>query len=122
MLKSLHIMLAYLTTIGFVIRGLWSILESPLREQKWVRVVPHVIDTLLLAIGVTLAFNIGASLGDGWLTAKLMALLGYIGFGVLAMRATTKSLKVSGFVLALLCVGYIFAVAFSRTPWPFFAT
>ena len=122
MLKSLHITLAYLTTIGFVIRGLWAILDSPLRQQRWVRVVPHVIDTLLLAIGVTLAFNIGASLGDSWLTAKLIALLGYIGFGVLAMRATTMSLKICGFILALLCVGYIFAVAFSRTPWPFFAT
>ena len=122
MLKSFHIMLAYLTVIGFVIRGLWSILDSPLREERWVRVVPHVIDTLLLVIGAALAFNIGASFSDGWLSAKLIALLGYIGFGVLAMRASTKSLKISGFVLALLCVGYIFAVALSRSAWPFLVT
>lgn len=122
MLKSLHIMLAYLTTIGFVIRGLWSILDSPLREQKWVRIVPHVIDTLLLSIGVVMAINIGASLGDAWLTAKLIALLGYIGFGVLAMRASSRGLKMVGFVGALCCVGYMFAVAFSRSAWPFLAT
>jgi len=118
MLKNLHIMLAYLTTIGFVIRGLWSIMDSPLRQQKWVRVVPHVIDTLLLVIGITLAFNIGASLTSGWLAAKLLALLGYIGFGVLAMRAAGRPLKVLGFVAALACVGYMFAVAFTRSPWP----
>ena len=48
MLKSVHITLAYLTVLGFVVRGLWSIVDSPLREQKWARVLPHVIDTVLL--------------------------------------------------------------------------
>ena len=118
MLKSFHIMLAYLTTIGFVVRGLWSIFDSSWRDQKWVRVAPHVIDTLLLAIGVTMAVSIGASLTSGWLAAKLLGLLGYIGFGVLAMRAPSRSLKVLGFLLALCCVGYMFAVAFTRSPWP----
>jgi uncharacterized membrane protein SirB2 len=118
MLKNFHIMLAYLTTLGFVVRGLWSMIDSPLRNQKWVKVVPHVIDTLLLVLGVTLAINIGASLTSGWLAAKLLGLLGYIGFGVLAMRAGTVPLKVVGFVAALGCVLYMFAVAFTRSPWP----
>lgn len=119
MLKSFHIMLAYLTTIGFVVRSIWSFIDSPMRDQKWVRVLPHVIDTLLLAIGVTLAFNIGASLTDSWLAAKLLALLGYIGFGVLAMRATSRPMQLFGFFAALACVGYLFAVAFTRSPFPF---
>ena len=118
MLKSFHITLAYLTVIGFVVRGLWSILDSPLREQKWVRVLPHIIDTTLLSIGVIMVFSIGASFTDGWLVAKMLALLGYIGFGVLAMRAKSRRLKLVGFVLALASVGYLFAVAFSRSPLP----
>ena len=118
MLKNFHITLAYLTTLGFVVRGLWSMMDSPLRNQKWVKIVPHVIDTLLLVLGVTLAINIGASLTSGWLAAKLIGLLGYIGFGVLAMRAETVPLKVAGFVAALGCVLYMFAVAFTRSPWP----
>ncbi len=121
MLKSLHITLAYLTVIGFVVRGLWAIVDSPLRDEKWVRVLPHVIDTTLLSIGVIMVFSIGASFTDGWLAAKMLALLGYIGFGVLTMRAKTRGLKVVGFVMALACVGYLFAVAFSRTPFPFTA-
>ncbi|MFV2089825.1 MAG: SirB2 family protein, partial [Pseudomonadales bacterium] len=118
MLKNFHIMLAYLTTLGFVVRGLWSILDSPLRNQKWIRIIPHVIDTLLLVLGVTMAINIGASLTSGWLAAKLIGLLGYIGFGVLAMRARTVPLKILGYVAALGCVVYIFGVAFTRTPLP----
>ena len=122
MLKSFHITLAYLTVIGFVVRGLWAIVDSPLREQKWVRVLPHVIDTALLGIGVVMVFSIGASFTDAWLAAKMLALLGYIGFGVLTMRAKSRRLKVAGFLLALACVGYLFAVAFSRSPLPFVAT
>lgn len=122
MLKSLHITLAYLTVVGFVVRGLWSIMDSPLREQKWVRVLPHLIDTALLSIGVVMVFSIGASFTDGWLVAKMLALLGYIGFGVLAMRAKSRWLKVTGFLLALASVGYLFAVAFSRSPFPLAAT
>lgn len=118
MLKSVHITLAYLTVLGFVVRGLWSIVDSPLREQKWARVLPHVIDTVLLSIGVIMVFSIGASFTDGWLVAKMLALLGYIGFGVLTMRAGSRPLKLTGFLLALACVGYLFAVAFSRSPFP----
>ena len=77
MLKSLHITLAYLTVIGFIVRGLWAIVDSPLREQKWVRVLPHMIDTALLGIGVIMVFSIGASFSDGWLVAKMLALLGF---------------------------------------------
>jgi uncharacterized membrane protein SirB2 len=119
MLKSFHIMLAYLTTIGFMVRGLWAIADSPLRQQRWVRVAPHVIDTLLLTLGVTMAIQIGASLTSGWLAAKLLGLLCYIGFGVMTMRARTRGLKIAGFVLALVSVAYMFAVAFTRSPWPF---
>ncbi|MGD8829541.1 MAG: SirB2 family protein [Pseudomonadales bacterium] len=118
MLKSLHVTLAYLTAVGFVLRGLWSITDSPLRRERWVRVAPHLVDTLLLALGVTLAFRIGASLADPWLAAKMSALLGYIGFGVLAMRGPTRSWKTAGFVAALGFLAYLFAVAYTRSPWP----
>ncbi len=118
MLKSLHITLAYLTVTGFVVRGLWAITDSPMREQKWVRVLPHLIDTTLLSIGVVMVFSIGASFTDGWLAAKMLALLGYIGFGVVTMRAKSRGLKIAGFLLALACVAYLFAVAFSRSPLP----
>ena len=121
MLKGFHITLAYLTAAGFVLRGFWSVLESPLRNARWVRVVPHVIDTALLVLGVMLALRIGASLTDPWLAAKMTALLAYIGFGVLTLRAPTRRLKIFGFAAALLTLVYLFAVAFTRSPWPFAA-
>lgn len=119
MLKTIHLTLAYATVLGFVVRGFWSLTDSALRSQKWVKIVPHVIDTLLLVLGVAMAVQLSISPLEGWLAAKLVGLLAYIGFGVLTMRAAGTPAKLVGFVGALASVGYIFAVAFARNPWPF---
>jgi uncharacterized membrane protein SirB2 len=119
MIKLLHVALAYITVAGFLLRSLWVFTDSPMRRRKWVRIAPHVIDTLLLVLGVVLAVRLGLSPLSGWLGAKLLALLVYIGFGVLTMRATSRPLQVLGLVGALGAVAYIFAVAFARSPWPF---
>jgi len=118
MLKFLHVGLAYLTVVGFLVRAIWVFTDSPMRAQKWVRIAPHVIDTVLLVLGVTMALQFGLSPVSGWLGAKLLGLLAYIGFGVLTLRATTTGLRVVGLAGALASVGYIFAVAFTRDPWP----
>ncbi len=119
-LKNAHVALAYVTVAGFLVRGIWAIIGSPLREQRWVRIAPHVVDTLLLALGITLAVMLSVSpLEHAWLNAKIVGLLAYIGFGVMTMRASTRPLKLVGFVCALACVGYIFAVALSKQAWPF---
>lgn len=119
MIKAFHIALAYLTVASFVIRGVWTLTGSALREEKWVRIAPHVIDTLLLGLGVVLAIRLGVSPFSGWLAAKLLGLLAYIGFGVVTMRAASGRLQLAGFAGALLSVVYIFSVAVSRSPWPF---
>lgn len=119
MIKFLHVALAYLTVGGFVVRGIWALTDSPLRAAKWVRIVPHVVDTALLVLGVTLVWQLGISPWSGWLGAKLLGLVAYIGFGVMTMRARRRPLQVAGFVGALLAAGYIFTVAFSRSTWPF---
>ncbi|MCZ6642470.1 MAG: SirB2 family protein [Gammaproteobacteria bacterium] len=111
--------LAYVTVVGFILRGIWVMLDSPIRQQKWVKIAPHVIDTLLLAAGVAMAISLSMSPFSGWLAAKFVGLLSYIGFGVLTMRATNIRLKILGFVGALVSVAYIFAVAMSRQVWPF---
>lgn len=119
-LKDAHVALAYLTVAGFMVRGIWAVIGSPLREQRWVRIAPHVVDTLLLVLGVALAVMLSVSpLENAWLNAKIVGLLAYIGFGVMTMRASTQPLKWVGFSGALASVGYIFAVAFSKQAWPF---
>jgi len=120
LLKEFHVAFAYLTLVSFVVRGLLSIAESPLRNLKWVRIAPHIIDTFLLVLGISLAVSLSLSpLANGWLMAKIIGLVAYIGFGVMAMRARTRPLKIVGFILAVASVGYIFAVAYSKQVMPF---
>jgi uncharacterized membrane protein SirB2 len=120
LLKEFHVAFAYLTVASFAIRGLLSIAESPLRNAKWMRIAPHVIDTFLLLFGIALAVTLSLSpLANGWLMAKIVGLVAYVGFGVMAMRARTRPLKIVGFVLAIASVGYIFAVAYSKQVMPF---
>ena len=120
MIRSLHIALAYITVIGFAIRALLRFSQSPLLQQKWLRIAPHVIDTLLLLAGITLAVQLAISpLVHGWLAAKIVGLIVYIGFGVMTMRAGTSALRIVGFAGALTAAAYIFAVAFTKQVVPF---
>jgi uncharacterized membrane protein SirB2 len=120
LIKHFHVALAFITLASFVARALLAMAGSPLRERKWVRIAPHIIDTLLLACGIALAVQMSLSpLVHGWLMAKIIGLLAYIGFGVLTMRATTRGVRLVGFVCAVASVSYIFAVAYSKQVVPF---
>ena len=78
-LKHAHAGLAYLSVTLFAVRAALSYAKPALLQGKALRIAPHLIDTLLLAAGVTLAVLAGFSPHkQPWLAAKLVALLAYI--------------------------------------------
>ena len=86
-LKSLHVSLALVSGALFALRALWSVTGSSWLKRPWVRVLPHLLDTLLLAAGLSLmVLTAQWPHQTPWLAAKLTALLAYIGFGSLALR------------------------------------
>lgn len=105
----------------FLLRGVWMLQSSPRLQQRWVRVAPHLVDTLLLASAVTLAIWSGQyPFAQNWLTAKLLALCGYIVLGAIALkRGRTRQVRALAFVGALAMFGYIVAVAVSKHALPF---
>ena len=120
-LKNLHLATIALTLALFVLRGAWMMAESPRLQARWVRVVPHVNDTLLLASGIALAVLIEQyPLVHSWLTAKFFALIAYIVLGTIALkRGKTKSQRIAAWIAALLVFGYMAAVARAHDPLPF---
>ena len=75
-LKIVHVSCVAASYALFVVRGIWKMRESTLLQQRWVRIVPHVVDTILLASAVALAVpSRQYPFVDGWLTAKAMGLL-----------------------------------------------
>jgi len=117
-LKHLHVTCVVLSGLGFGLRGCWVLRESPLRLHRLTRVVPHIVDTLLLGSALSMAWMSGQyPFVHGWLTAKLFGLLAYILFGMMALkRGRTKAIRVRYFALAVLAYLFIISVALTRNP------
>ena len=120
--KQVHVICAVLSIAGFALRGALMMRNSALLQSKLTRVAPHVIDTLLLGSAIALAWlSAQYPFAQGWLTAKLLALVAYILLGTVALkRGRTMAVRTVAFWLALLAVLYIFAVALTRNPFGVF--
>jgi uncharacterized membrane protein SirB2 len=117
-LKLAHMAAAALSLGLFALRGGWMLAESPLREARWTRVVPHVVDTVFLLTGIWLAIRIQQyPFVQPWLTAKVLGLVGYIILGSIALKhGSTKAIRAAAFVAALAVFAYIVGVARARHP------
>ncbi len=112
-LKYLHVSCVLLSGSLFALRG-WWMLRAPARlQQRWVRVVPHAVDTVLLVSAISLAVWSGQyPLAQSWLTAKVLALLAYIALGSVALKhGKTRAVRANALVAALLVFAYIVSVA-----------
>jgi uncharacterized membrane protein SirB2 len=118
--RAAHVASAALSIAGFVARGTLMLRGSPWLRARFVRVAPHVVDTLLLASGVWLAWLLGqVPFVHGWITAKLGALLAYIVLGSVALkRGRTLPVRSAAFAAALASVAYLVWVALTRDPTP----
>ena len=120
-LKAVHVACVAVSYGLFFVRGIWMIKGSSMLERRWVRVLPHVNDTLLLASAIAMA--VGSSqypLQQPWLTAKVMGLVLYIILGMVALRpGRDRAVRIGAWLVAQLVFFYIVAVALTRSaaPW-----
>lgn len=118
LIKHLHVTCVVISVGLFMVRGTLELGTRPWRQWRVLRVAPHAIDTVLLGSALWMAWRIGQyPFINGWLTAKVLALLAYILLGMRVLDAKTPPRqKPVFFVAALLCVGYIVGVALTRSP------
>lgn len=117
-LKNLHLLCAAISIIGFIIRGALRIANSPVLQKKWIRIAPHIVDTVLIlsAIGLTLIVH-QYPITSPWLTAKLIGLFVYIGLGVVTLRAAkTQPVRIVAYLFAIATFVYIGMVAMTKSP------
>src|SRR5690625_2100352 len=118
--KHLHTSFAALSIIFFIIRAYWSVLERWCLQNTFVRVVPHIIDTLFLLSGLAMAFTIGFN--HPWLIAKTIGLIAYIYVGIFAIRrGRTPQIRLLSAVIAVLIYVYIVGIALNKSVLSFFA-
>ena len=117
-IKYLHVACVILSLSGFAARGALMLAESPYLNVRWVRVAPHLVDTVLLASAAWLAWALQQyPFVHGWLTAKVVGLLAYIGFGMVALRrGRTRRIRTAFLLLAVASAAYVVWVALTRDP------
>ena len=120
-LKAIHVSCAVISFALFFLRGIWSFNGSPIMRQRWVKVVPHAVDTLLLVSALALAFTIQQyPFVDAWLTAKFFGLVLYIVLGSVALKyGKSKTIRMVAWFAALAVFVYIVLVATRHNPLPF---
>lgn len=118
LIKQIHVGAVLASGGFFLLRGLWLMQESSLLNSKFARVVPHVIDTVLLLAAIALLVHLGAL--PTWVQMKIAALFVYIFLGMLAFRfAKSYGARVLSFFMALGVFAFIMSVAITKSPWGF---
>jgi len=120
LLKTIHLTCAVLSISGFLLRGFWMMKSSPLLQHRMTKILPHVIDTLLLVSAIWMTVIIQQyPFVHGWLTAKVVALIVYILLGTIALkRGKTREIRIAAFAGAVVVFAYIAVVALRHSPLP----
>lgn len=121
-LKHLHLLTVAISITLFVLRFFWKWRASPMINKRWVKITPHINDTVLFATGIVLVvmFKLYPLLGmDSWLTEKLFGVIIYILLGYVALGKKTQSwnIRTLAFVLALGCLYLIVKLATTKIPF-----
>ena len=114
----IHVSCVVLSLAGFIWRG--SLLLQGRGLSRWLKVTPHIIDTMLLASAIALAIELRLSpFENGWLAAKIIVLLAYVGFGMGMIRFShSHNTRFINFSLALICATYIVLAALTKSVLP----
>jgi uncharacterized membrane protein SirB2 len=85
-------------------------------DRKWLKISPHVIDTFLLIIGISLAVKLHLNpMEQMWLAEKILALFAYIFTGYYTLKlARNKPMQILGYLGAMGWVMLIVRLAMTR--------
>jgi uncharacterized membrane protein SirB2 len=117
-IKLVHIIAVLASGALFAVRGLalntggrWP-MAAPLRYLS------YTIDTVLLTAALMLATILHQyPIAQAWLTTKIVLLVIYIGLGTFALkRGSTRKIRVTCWIAALLVYAYIITVARAHHP------
>lgn len=117
-IKAVHVAMVLASGLLFALRG-----AGVLAGQRWpmrlpVKLLSYGIDTTLLTAALMLFTLLPrAAFANGWLAAKVLLLVVYIGLGTFALkRARTRRMRAVFYVLALAVFAFIISIARAHHP------
>ena len=117
-LKYIHIVFVAASFALFFIRGLWAMRAYPPAQEKWVRILPHAVDGILLlsAVGMLLG-GTGTLWAGNWLAVKIGLVAIYVVLSIVALRLLNHTmLRMIAWVLALATFLFATSVAVLHNP------
>ena len=116
--KHLHLTAIAVSVILFILRFYWLNRDAEKLQKKWVKVLPHIVDTVLLLSALSLCVILQQyPFVNSWLTDKIFGLIGYIGFGLLALKlGKSMPIRWVGFIGALGMIAFLGKVAVLKQP------
>ncbi|MDF2625572.1 MAG: siroheme synthase [Kosakonia cowanii] len=121
-LITLHLTSVALTISLFTLRYWWRWSNNPRFQARWVRVLPHIVDSVLLLSGVGLIALTGYlpfTVKGAWLTEKLFGVIIYIVLGFIALgrhRPRGQQVGFIAFMLGLVVLYIIIKLAATKVP------
>lgn len=117
-IKLVHVAAVVASGSVFLMRGLLVQAGRAWAMATPVRFLSYTIDTVLLAAAILLLMIVpAAAYENGWMAAKLVLLVIYVGLGTVALRrGRTQRIRLACFVAALIV--YLSMLAIARTHHP----
>ena len=117
LILKIHLLTVVLSLAGFIFRGILMLNGSAMLQKKWLKIAPHVNDTILLVSAILLVRQTGLyPLEQPWLMAKIIGLLVYIGLGMMAFRfGKTHKQKLLAWIGAIAVFAYICGLAITKS-------
>lgn len=119
-LLNVHLISIALSVGLLTLRFWWRYTDSRLACARWTRIVPPVVDTVLLLSGIALmvkAHILPFTEHGTWLTEKLFGVIIYIVLGFIALdyrRARSQQVRLVAFPLALVVLYIIIKLATTK--------
>ncbi|MGL4544119.1 MAG: SirB2 family protein [Plesiomonas sp.] len=119
-LKHLHMTTLAVSVSLLVLRFIWSLCGAKIMQQRWVKIVPHINDTVLLLSGAGLMVVTGFypfTPHTVWMTEKLLGVVIYILLGFVALKeGKNKVIRLFALLGALGWIWLIAQLAITKTP------
>ena len=114
MLKHLHLFFVAIVVVTFFGRVYLAQFKPELLANKWLKVLPHILASLLLLTGIALVFQGNWLDGNyGWIVVKLLLMFVFIGLGILTIKQQGEN-RWYAFAGAVFCLVYIVKIAVSK--------
>jgi len=120
-LKWIHVSAVALSFCGFTARGLGALRGAAWIRDRRIRVLVHVVDTVLLASAIGMLWILQVSpWALPWLRAKIVGLVLYVALGSMALgrnrAGETSRFRLVCWIAALVVFAYIVSVAVTKSP------